>query len=172
MGLFHVALLEIAVLWLWRRDKGWAGIGLIGLGSFLGFAPTGGFWAWRLFRLLGNPVFPFANALFRSDFYAPANFGSTLYVARTPYDLLRPALDTALGRAERLQEAGLRDGRLLLVLVVGLLSLALLAMGYMRRGGDQTAQVSLGPRETAFLAYRLLPYLPPPHPLPYPHHSP
>jgi hypothetical protein len=159
MGLYHVALLAAAVVWLRGRDKGWAGIGLIGLGSLLGFAPTGGFWAWRLFRLLGNPVFPFANALFRSDFYAPENFGSTLYVTRTPYDLLRPALDTALGRAERLQEIGLRDGRLLLVFVVALLYLALLAVGLTRRPPGQTAWVSLGRGEKAFLFYWLTAYL-------------
>ncbi|HXB57621.1 MAG TPA: hypothetical protein VN461_22865 [Vicinamibacteria bacterium] len=159
MGVFHVALLAAAVGWLPRREKGWAGIGLIGLGSLLGFAPTGGFWAWRMFRLLGNPVFPFANALFRSDFYAPENFGSTIYVSRTPYDLLRPALDTALGRAERLQEIGLRDGRLLLVLVVALLSLALLVVGSVRRRSDQTAPVSLGPGEKAFLFYWFTAYL-------------
>jgi hypothetical protein len=159
MGLFHLALLAASVLWLRRRDRGWAGIGLLGLGSLLGFAPTGGFWAWRLFRILGNPVFPFANALFRSDFYAPQNFASTLYAARTPYDLLRPALDTALGRAERLQEIGLRDGRLLLVLVLAVLSLALLAAGSIRRAGGQSEQVSLGPGEKAFLFYWLTAYL-------------
>ena len=96
MVAFHFALFVAAAFVLWKRGLG-RGMALLGLGSFLGFAPTGGFWAWTLFRRLGNPVFPFANGLFRSPYYRPEDFTSSLYATRTPFDLVRPAVDLALG---------------------------------------------------------------------------
>jgi len=159
MAVYHVALFLAAFVRLRRSDSRWPGLGLIGLGSLLGFAPTGGFWAGRLFRRLGNPVFPFANALFRSDFYAHENFVSDRYVARTPWDLVRPVVDAALGRPERLQEIALRDGRLLLVLTAAILSLALVALRppLLRRG--KGAGPPLDPREKALLLYWFTAYL-------------
>lgn len=35
---------------------------------------TSGYWSWVLVRRFGNPVFPLANGLFRSEFFAPLNF--------------------------------------------------------------------------------------------------
>ena len=156
MGAFHLALFVAAAFALWKRGLG-RGMALLGLGSFLGFAPTGGVWAWTLFRCLGNPVFPFANGLFRSPYYRPEDFTSSLYATRTPFDLVRPAVDLALGRTERLQEVAMRDGRLLLLLLVALVAIAFVTLGRFGRAGGRWA--SLDTRGKAFLFYWVTGYL-------------
>jgi hypothetical protein len=42
------------------------------IGGAAGFALTGGWWAWRMWTMFGNPVFPIFNQMFRSPF-APAS---------------------------------------------------------------------------------------------------
>ena len=46
-------------------------IAALALGGLLGFAVSGGWWAWRMWTMFGNPVFPMFNQVFRSPF-APA----------------------------------------------------------------------------------------------------
>ena len=46
----------------------------LALGGVIGAAATGGFWAVRMARLTGNPLFPYLNQLFRSDLVAPKSF--------------------------------------------------------------------------------------------------
>jgi hypothetical protein len=52
------------------------GLGLVVLagGGAVGAAATGGFWAVRMGRLTGNPLFPYLNDLFRSDLVARKSF--------------------------------------------------------------------------------------------------
>jgi hypothetical protein len=38
------------------------------------FGGTYGWWGWLLWETTGNPLFPFYNAIFRSDWYPPTNF--------------------------------------------------------------------------------------------------
>ena len=46
----------------------------LAVGGVVGTAATGGFWAVRMARLTGNPLFPYLNQLFRSDLVAPKSF--------------------------------------------------------------------------------------------------
>jgi hypothetical protein len=52
------------------------GLGLIALagGGVAGTLVTGGFWALRMGRLTGNPIFPYLNQVFRSDLVAPSSY--------------------------------------------------------------------------------------------------
>ncbi len=86
---------------------------MLSLGSLLGYLPTGGFWAMELQRRFGNPVFPFANNLFRSEYQSL----QTGFAERLSYGLVRPVVDMALGRPGRLAEIAMRDVRFLLLLV-------------------------------------------------------
>jgi hypothetical protein len=46
-------------------------IAALAIGGVIGFALSGGWWAWRMWATFGNPVFPMFNNLFHSPF-APA----------------------------------------------------------------------------------------------------
>ena len=95
-------------------------LGLLSLGSLLGYLPTGGFWAIELQRRFGNPVFPFANNFFRSEYQSL----QTGFAERLSYGLVRPVVDMALGRPGRLAEIAMRDVRFLLLLAAGLACVA------------------------------------------------
>jgi hypothetical protein len=152
MGTYHVALLAAVALVLRRQGQASRGLVAFAAGSVLGFVPTGGFWSWILFQRFGNPVFPWANGLFGSEYFKPENFRLP-WMARTPYDILRPAVDLALGHAERFQEVGLRDGRFLLVLAASGVCLALMVFRPVRGRLGWPDLTPLSLVERAFLAY-------------------
>jgi hypothetical protein len=49
-------------------------VGWLALGGLAGGALTGGFWAWRLERLTGNPFFPYLNQIFESHLVGAHSF--------------------------------------------------------------------------------------------------
>ena len=116
MAVYQLGLLVAAgVLW-WRSGSLAKRLGILSLGSLLGYLPTGGFWAIELQRRFGNPVFPFANNLFRSEYQSL----ETGMAERFSYGLVRPVVDMALGRPGRLAEIAMRDVRFLLLLAAAL----------------------------------------------------
>jgi hypothetical protein len=48
---------------------------LFSIGWWIGFAISYGWWGWLLWEMTGNPLFPFYNGIFRSDWSPPHNFG-------------------------------------------------------------------------------------------------
>jgi hypothetical protein len=155
MAAYHVGLVVAAFL-LWRRVPTLLPrLGALALGSGFGFLPTAGLWDFGLWRRFGNPLFPFANGIFRSEYQSPENFRDARYVARSAYDLVRPLVDTALGRAERFMEIGMRDVRFLLLLAAGI---ACLAAWLAARRSGATAPRASG-RETALVAWWATAYL-------------
>lgn len=62
-----------------------------GLGVLAGFALFGGFWAWHLATLTGNPLFPYFNNLFHAPWAPASEFRDTTFLPQTLADyLLRP----------------------------------------------------------------------------------
>lgn len=57
----------------------WRGL-VYAAGGSLGFLVTGGFWAVELWRELGNPMFPFFNAVFGSPMFGPTNFADQRFI--------------------------------------------------------------------------------------------
>ncbi|MFN8093769.1 MAG: glycosyltransferase 87 family protein [Vicinamibacteria bacterium] len=156
MGTCAAALL-LAILALPRATgRRLAAGGAFVLGCAIGFVPTGGVWALRLYGRFGNPVFPFANGIFRSPWFGAGNFGNDLYATRSVADLLRPVVDTALGRPEHLQEVALRDLRLALLLVA---AIAWALVTLWRRARRAPPAEALDPRERAFLVFWVVSYL-------------
>ena len=155
MASYQLALFVAAALLWWRGGSLAERLGLLSLGSLLGFLPTGGLWDLALWRRFGNPLFPFANAFFRSDFQSFENFRDTRFMAHTAYDLVRPLVDSALGRTERLMEIGMRDVRFLLLLGAGLGCIVLWIMARVRHERPEP----LEGRERALVAWWLTAYL-------------
>jgi hypothetical protein len=56
----------------WRRSIVVAT--LFGVGWWIGVALSYGWWGWLLWEMTGNPLFPFYNGIFRSDWSPPNNF--------------------------------------------------------------------------------------------------
>jgi hypothetical protein len=130
-------------------------VALLGLGSLLGYLVTNGLWAARLLERFGNPLFPLANQLFRSPYFEPAFLRDPRWIAHDAWDYLRPPLDLALGRMDRLQEIGARDARYL-ALAVAALAFAGLALAGRRSWRVLAAVSSPG---GFVLAYWLVGYL-------------
>jgi hypothetical protein len=158
MGVFQLALLLVAAVAPGTHRRRLEAVALLVAGSLLGFLPTGGFWAWVLYQRFGNPVFPLANGLFRSELFSPENFGSQIYVTRTLGDLLRPVVGTALGRQERLQEIPLRDLRLAVLLAAAALWLVVQLARRLRATGGAGARW-LGWPATGLALYWVAGYL-------------
>lgn len=56
-------------------------LGLFVLGGILGFLLTGGFWMWRLYESFGNPLFPFLNNIFRSEYFELRSYRDESFLA-------------------------------------------------------------------------------------------
>jgi hypothetical protein len=96
-------------------------IAALGLGGVSGFLLTYGFWGATLYRLTGNPVFPYYNGIFGSDWLPGHDYADDRFRAdglgellALPFQLLQKSVSHS--------ELYLRDPRLLLALV-GLLAL-------------------------------------------------
>ncbi len=151
----HLALCLVALLFTARERSirtFLTAASVLGVGSLLGFLAVNGLWSARLLERFGNPLFPFANQVFRSGYFEPEFLRDTRWVAREAWDYLRPPLDIALGRMERLQEIGARDARYL-VLVVVAIAVVVLALARRLRG---SAVVRAGSPESFVLAYFFL----------------
>jgi hypothetical protein len=156
MAAYHLGLFAAVAVLAWHSGAAVKRLALVSAGSLLGFLPTAGFWDLGLWRRFGNPLFPFANAIFRSEWQGFENFRDTRYMVHSAYDLVRPLVDTALGRPERLMEIGMRDVRFLLVLVVGLGCLMLWAAS---RAGWRRESEPWGARERSFVVFWVASYL-------------
>jgi hypothetical protein len=156
MAAYHVGLFAAAALLWWRSGVLAGRLARLSAGSVLGFLPSAGFWDLELWRRFGNPLFPFANAIFRSEWQSLENFRDTRYMVHTAYDLVRPLVDTALGRSERLMEIGMRDVRFLLLLVA---AVACGALWVAARTGIGRAAEPWRDRTRAFLAWWVASYL-------------
>ena len=156
MAAYHAGLFAAAALFWWRSGALAKRLALLTAGSVLGFLPTAGVFDLELWRRFGNPLFPFANAIFRSEWQSLENFRDTRYLVHTPYDLVRPLVDTALGRSERLMEIGMRDVRFLLLLAA---AVACGALWVAARTGIGRAAEPWGDRTRAFLAWWAASYL-------------
>ena len=155
MAAYHLALFAAAVL-LWRTGGSLARqLGLLSFGSLLGFWATGGFWYQELARRFGNPVFPFANGIFRSEYQSLENFRDARFMLHSAYDLVRPLVDSALGRGDRFMEIGMRDIRFLLLLAAGLGFVLLWIASHVRRERLEP----LHDRERAFVVWWIAAYV-------------
>ncbi len=78
----------------WQR---WHGLVLTALMSVMGFMVVAGWWHWTLWEHFGNPVFPFANGLFRAPDYPSVSTLDDRYMGRSIWDLIRYPLYWAFG---------------------------------------------------------------------------
>ena len=79
------AAILVAVPGVRTRLEAVAAAGVAGLAGIL---LTGGWWMWKLWTVVGNPVFPMANGVFKSPFGPLENFRDTRTPAQSIWDAL------------------------------------------------------------------------------------
>lgn len=57
-------------------------ISFFALGGLCGLLTFGGFWLWQLWETFGNPLFPFANELFESEFISRENYSDERFIPK------------------------------------------------------------------------------------------
>lgn len=94
-----------------RQRLAWLAAGGIG-----GFAATYGFWAWRLWKAHGNPVFPYYNQFFLSPDALPVSWADGRFRPQGVVDMLLAPLHL-LSKSSNFSEIPLKDPRLLIALL-------------------------------------------------------
>lgn len=106
-----------------------------------------GWWSWTLHREFGNPLFPFANGLFRSPLYPDANFKALGYFPESFLEVLLFPFHYPF--SHRTAEVAFRDFRLAAAMVAALV-LAAALLGLRRRRLD-LPPAAPEPRAAGFL---------------------
>jgi hypothetical protein len=97
---------------------------LFGVGGAIGAAVTGGFWWYTLWRETGNPLFPFANTIFKSELIKLADYSDPTFRPRDWFTrIFFPFVFTANSR--RVAEWDFRDLRILVAYVLAFVLLVL-----------------------------------------------
>lgn len=91
-----------------RWIQGWS---TLIAGGILGVAVGGGWWFTTLWQRFGNPVFPFFNRVFHSDWYPPTNLFDERFLPRDVWQRLFYPFYWLGDRAELVTEFPFRDGR-------------------------------------------------------------
>lgn len=58
-------------------------LSLLATGGLTGFAASGGWWCWHVWRLTGNPLFPYYNDIFKSPLYWNERFVFGFFLPKT-----------------------------------------------------------------------------------------
>jgi hypothetical protein len=91
-----------------------------GTGVGLAFVAVAGPWAWRLWRVFGNPFFPFMNSLFRSPDFITASLKHYRFVPDSLLGALAQPFLTIVPGPMVHTELGAPDGRYALLLLLAL----------------------------------------------------
>lgn len=79
---FVIGLTVVFFTNLPRQEKRLKNTLLFAGGGILGFLITNGYFVWHLWTTYHNPVFPFFNSIFQSEFFEPHNFDETRFYPR------------------------------------------------------------------------------------------
>ena len=94
-----------------------------GFAGLAGILLTGGWWMWKLWLAVGNPMFPMANGLFRSPYGPPENFRDVRGLPRDIWDVLLFPVNAASRPYNEYGTTWMQD------LPIGLLYIAILILG-------------------------------------------
>ena len=125
---FAAAMLLAPGLGDWRLRTRRAA--MFGVASAVALAAVGAPWWWALYRVYGNPLFPFYNAWFHSPDYGNWNWADTRFFPKTLFDWLFYPWEWMLRKTRVVSEYPVRDLREGLALLA---SLALLLARLVRK---------------------------------------
>ena len=96
------------------------GLAAFGLAAAIAVVLLGSPWWWTVYRVTGNPIFPYLNAVFHSPYFRDVDFTDPRFVPRSVSEWLTYPLQWALRKSTRVSEIPVRDLRLLVELVAAL----------------------------------------------------
>ncbi|WP_375210217.1 hypothetical protein [Hyphomonas jannaschiana] len=139
-SVIHVAGIAAAILvavpGLRGRLQAAAAAGVAGLSGIL---LTGGWWMWKLWTVIGNPVFPMANGAFRSPFGPLENFRDERTPAQSIWDVLFYPVNAASRPYNEFGTTWMQD------LPIAFFYIAILILGWVGyrtyRGNEQGTEV-------------------------------
>ncbi len=128
-----------------------------GLGAALSLAALGGPWWLAVYRVFGNPLFPFYNAVFHSPYYLPENFFDNRFLPQTAREWLTYPIEWAFKPSNRSSEPLVRDPRMVFEMMATLVLLASSVVVRLRGGTAAVARIGSLAWCTAFaiVAYAL-----------------
>ena len=129
---------------------------LFGIGALAGAAVSGGWWFFHVWKLFGNPVFPYFNNLFRSPLVLPDSYKDEKFLPNGFWDGLTYPLASVLDPL-RVSEVPFLDLRIPLLLLVSLVSLILIAGR--RWGPAGRAPLWSAPQAAFVAAFALIGYV-------------
>ena len=92
----------------------WRGVVPFGVCVGVGTLILGGLWFAILFAKFGNPVFPFYNNIFKSEWIAPLAFADQRFIPTSWSELLAYPFTWAIKQTTRISEMPIADPRLLI----------------------------------------------------------
>lgn len=63
-------------------ERPWVKIGIFTASGLVAFLAVNGYWMWQMWLHFDNPLFPFANTIFKSEYYDLANFSDTRFLPK------------------------------------------------------------------------------------------
>jgi hypothetical protein len=106
----------------WRNRL--AAVVAAGLGGVVGFFAVGGFWYVRMWRMFGNPFFPYYNAVFRSpDFESATSIFDQRFLPNSFLEALSYPFRWATSQ-QLTSELRFRDIRFAVIIILGFIALS------------------------------------------------
>ncbi len=82
-AVIYCAASGISLILMFRHiERPLVKIGIFTISGLLAFLAVNGYWMWQMWLHFGNPLFPFANAIFKSEYYDLANFSDRRYLPK------------------------------------------------------------------------------------------
>ncbi len=114
------ALAALALCGVGGPRRRWTRVALLGAGMAAGLVAVAGPWWWHMAALTGNPLFPYFNQLFQSPLLPPAAIADTRFLPHSLGQALAYPFIWGFTRHHVVAELTLRDPRLALALLAGL----------------------------------------------------
>ncbi len=106
-----------------------AKISVFAVSGVVGFLIVNGYWMWLMWQHFGNPFFPFANAIFKSEYYPLFNFSDTRYLPKNYLQFLFYPFYWIYHNQRYVGEMEFIDPRFAILQVIGLVWLIMFFRG-------------------------------------------
>lgn len=132
-AVIYLPALGLALLVTAPKGRRWSLAAAFAVVAALGFLAAYGWWGWWLYQSTGNPVFPYFNNIFHSDWAAAVNGTDARFRPGDAWQWLFYPFYWAVHRVSLVTEPRMLDARFAFAYLAGVLMLAQSAIGAVRR---------------------------------------
>ena len=131
----------VAMKLLEPRLPRWGGLLAFAAGVAASLAVIGGPWWLAVYRVFGNPLYPFYNAVFHSPYFPPVNIFDSRFLPQTALEWLTYPVEWAFKPSRRSSEPLVRDPRILFEMIAAAALLASSIVARLRGGTAAVARI-------------------------------